>query len=106
MIQVTKAPENLSMNWPSLEIFIQDQLPTLWDSVQIKMHLKGHLGGLVVKHLPSAQDVIPRSGDQDPHRAPCKESASPSVYVSASILSLSLSWINKIFKKKNALKNY
>ena len=38
----------------------------------------GRLGGLVVEHLPSAQDVILESQDQVPHRVPCMEPASPS----------------------------
>ena len=41
----------------------------------------------------------PGSGDRVPHWAPCREPASPSAYVSAS-LSVCLSWINK-----NLLKN-
>ena len=46
--------------------------------------MKGHLGGLVVECLPLAQGVILGSWDRVLHRAPCEESASPSVYVSAS----------------------
>ena len=46
--------------------------------------LKGHLGGSVVERLPLAQGMILGSWDQVPHWAPCGESASPSVYVSAS----------------------
>ena len=45
----------------------------------------GRLGGSAVKRLPSAQSVILEFWD----RAPCRESASPSACVSAS-LSLSL----------------
>ena len=54
----------------------------------------GHLGGSVVKHLPLAQVMIPGFRDWVPHRAPWKESASPSAYVSASF-SLCLPWISK-----------
>ena len=43
--------------------------------------------------------------DRVPHQAPCKESASPSDCVSAS-LSVCLSWINKIFKKKLVLRHW
>ena len=51
-----------------------------------------HLGGSVVKGLPSAQGMILEPQDQVPHRAPCMELASPSACVSASLsLSLSLS---------------
>jgi len=32
---------------------------------------KGYLGGSVVKHLPSAQVMIPGSWDGAPRRAPC-----------------------------------
>ena len=45
----------------------------------------GHLDGSAVVCLPLAQSVIPGSGDQVPHWAPCEESASPSAYVSASL---------------------
>ena len=57
--------------------------------------LWGRLGGSVVEHLPSAQDVILESRDQVPHQAPYEEPASPSVYVSAS---LSVSLMNKLIK--------
>ena len=46
---------------------------------------QGRLGGSVVEHLPSAQVVIPGSWDRVPHRAPCREPASPSACVSASL---------------------
>ncbi|CAD7682007.1 unnamed protein product [Nyctereutes procyonoides] len=42
----------------------------------------GHLGGSVVEHLPLAQGVILESWDGVPHRAPCRDPASPSAYVS------------------------
>ena len=45
----------------------------------------GHLGGPVVEHLPLAQVMIPGSWDRIPHQAPCKEPASASAYVSASL---------------------
>lgn len=45
----------------------------------IRTTLKGHLGDSVVEHL--AQVVIPGSWDGVPHRAPCKDSASPSACV-------------------------
>ena len=45
----------------------------------------GRQGGSVVECLPSAQGVIPESGDPVPHQDPCEEPASPSAYVSASL---------------------
>ena len=51
----------------------------------IKRIKLGHLGGSVIEHLPLAQVMILRSGDQVLHRAPCREPASPSAYVSASV---------------------
>ena len=45
----------------------------------------GHLGGSVVEPLPLAQVVIPGSWDRFPHLAPCREPASPSPRVSASL---------------------
>ena len=48
-----------------------------------KKQLEGRLGGSVVKRLPSAQGVIPKSLDGVPHPPPCMEPASPSAYVSA-----------------------
>ena len=46
----------------------------------------GHLGGSAVEHLPLAQGVIPGSWDRVPHRAPRGEPASPSAYVSVSLM--------------------
>ena len=46
---------------------------------------EGHLGASAVECLPLAQGVILRSWDQAPHRAPCREPASLSAYVSASL---------------------
>ena len=60
----------------------------------------GHLGGSVVECLPLAQVMIPGSWDQVLHRAPHREPASPSAYVSAS---LCVSFMNK--KKENLKKN-
>ena len=54
----------------------------------------GSPGGSVGEHLPSTQGVIPGSWDQVPHRAPCREPASPSSCLSLS-LSLSLSLMNE-----------
>ena len=51
-----------------------------------KRQVPGHLGGSVVEHLPSAQGMIPETQDQVLHRAPCREPASPSAYVSASLM--------------------
>ena len=45
----------------------------------------GHLGGSVVEHLPLAQVVILGSWDQVPHPASCREPASPSACVAASL---------------------
>ena len=42
----------------------------------------GRVGGSAVEHLPSAWAMILGSQDRVPHWAPCKESASPSAYVS------------------------
>ena len=53
--------------------------------MKVKKKDLGHLGGSVVERLPSAQGVIPGSWDRVPHRAPCKEPASPSACVSASL---------------------
>ena len=41
------------------------------------------LGGSVVKHLPLAEAMIPRSWYRVPHQAPHGDPASPSAYVSA-----------------------
>ena len=45
----------------------------------------GHLGGSLVKCLPSAQVLIPGYWDQVSHWAPYREPTSPSAYVSASL---------------------
>ena len=58
----------------------------------------GHLGGSAVKHLPSAQGMIPESQDQVVHWAPSVEPASPSACVSVA-LSVCHESINKIYKK-------
>ena len=58
----------------------------------------GCLGGSAVEHLPSAQGVIPGSGDRVPNWAPHRKPASPSAYVSAC-----LSWTNKYNLKKKML---
>ena len=46
-----------------------------WKTEKIKLNLKikllGHLGGSVVKSLPSAQVMISGSWDRTPHRALC-----------------------------------
>ena len=47
--------------------------------------IRGHLGGSVIECLPLAQDVILRSWDRVPYRAPCEEPASPSVCISVSV---------------------
>ena len=50
------------------------------------------MGALVVERLPLAQDLILESRDRVLHWAPCRESASPFAYVSASLcMSLSVS---------------
>ena len=51
----------------------------------VKLHCLGQLGGSVVEHLLLAQVVIPGSWNRVPHRAPCREPASPSAYFSASV---------------------
>ena len=50
-----------------------------------KCEVEGCLGGSVVEGLPSAQGVVPGSWDRVLHRAPCREPASPSACVSASV---------------------
>ena len=45
----------------------------------------GRLGGSAVEDRPSAQGMILGSRDRVPHRAPCREPASPSACVSASM---------------------
>ena len=55
----------------------------------------GRLGDSVVQCLPLAQRMILGSWDQVLHRAPGREPASPSAYVSASF---SVSLINKEIK--------
>ena len=53
---------------------------------KIKSMNSGHLGGSAVECLPSAQaGRDPGIKDGVPHRAPCEEPASPSVYVFASL---------------------
>ena len=52
----------------------------------------GALGGSAAGRLPSAQGVTLGSQDRVRHRAPCREPASPSAFVSAS---LSLCLTNK-----------
>ena len=49
--------------------------------------------GVLTEHLPLAQVVILGSGIESPHRGLCREPASPSAYVAAS-LSLDLSGKN------------
>ena len=60
-----------------------------------KFAREGYLGGSVVEHLHLVQAIILRSWDRVPHWASCREPASPSAYVSAS---LSLSLMNKLIK--------
>ena len=58
-----------------------------------KIHMGGapeYLSQLRVRFLILAQVLIPGSWDQVPHWAPCEEPASPSAYVSASSLCVSL----------------
>ena len=54
----------------------------------------GRLDGSVVEHLPLVHVMIQGSWDGALYRAPQREPASPSAYVSAS-LSLSVTIINK-----------
>ena len=61
---------------------------------------RGTPGWLSGWALASAQGVILGSRDQVPQQAPYMERASFSACVSAS-LCLSVSWINKILKKKD-----
>ena len=51
----------------------------------IKRNIAACLGGLAVERLPSAQGTILESQDRVLHWAPCREPASPSVCVSASL---------------------
>ena len=62
------------------------------------------LGGSVVETLPPVQGVILGSWERVPQQAPCREPASPSAYVSAS-LCVSHEQINKILKKNKIRKN-
>ena len=55
--------------------------------------------GSVVERLPSTQGVTPESWDRVLHRAPRREPASPSAWVSASLW-VSYEQIDKIFFKK------
>ena len=55
------------------------------NSSLIRIEILRCLGGSAVEHLPSAQGVILEPQDQVPHRAPCREPASPSTCVSASL---------------------
>ena len=50
-----------------------------------KYYKEGRLGGSGVRHLPLAQGVTLGSRDRVPRRAPCREPASPSARVSASL---------------------
>ena len=66
---------------------------------------QGRLGGSVVKRLPSAQGLIPRSWNQAPHRAPCSAGSlllplPLPLLVFPLSLTMSLCQINKILKKK------
>ena len=74
-------------------------LESLETPLPLKKSATEHLGGSVVECLPLAQGMILESWYRVPHQASYLEPASPSTYVSAS-LSLYLSWINKILKKK------
>ena len=65
--------------------------------LNLKPILKGRLGGSVIECLPSAQGMAPESWDQVPHWAPLEELASPSAYVSASLM-------KKIFKNLSSTK--
>ena len=58
----------------------------------------GCLGGSAVEHLPLALDMIPKSWDGVLHQGPREEPALP-LPISLSI-SLCLSWINNLKKKK------
>ena len=51
----------------------------------IKRSVVGHLGDSVIEHLLLAQGEIPGSWYGVPHRAPHREPASPSAYVSVSL---------------------
>ena len=57
---------------------------------------------MVLEPLPSAQVMIPRSWDQVPHPAPCREPASPSAYVSASLCVSLVDKQIKSLKKKES----
>ena len=53
------------------------------------LRLLGHLGGSVVEHLPSAQVLMAESWDGVRHQASHREPASPSAYVSVSLMNKS-----------------
>ena len=61
---------------------------------QNEKNYSGSLGGSGVEHLPWAQVVTLESWDRVLHQVPCREPASPSAFVSAS-LSLAVSLMNK-----------
>ena len=65
----------------------------------------GRLGGSVVKHLPSAQGVIPAFWDQAPHRLlrwePASSSPTPPACVPSLTVCLYLCQMNKLKKKRN-----
>ena len=55
------------------------------DDACLKHYLLGRLGGSAIERLPLVQGVIPGSWDRVLHWAPCREPASPSACVSASL---------------------
>ena len=58
--------------------------------VYLKILFRGSLGGSTIECLPLAQGIILESWDRVPHWAPCVQLASPSAYVSAFSLCVSL----------------
>ena len=54
--------------------------------VSLRSVILGRLGGSALEHLPLARGVIPGSWGPVPHQAPRREPASPSEYVSASLI--------------------
>ena len=89
-------------SWALLFSFLHFSIPSFYLILraQLKVPSEGCLGGSVVGHLPLAQVVIPGFWDQVPHRAPCREPASPSAGVASLPISVSLSWIKKKKERK------
>ena len=76
-------PRSLIFTWT----YLYGKILDFWAETINVMKLLGAgcLGGSVVEHLPLAQVIIQGSWDWVLHQVPCREPASPSAYVSASL---------------------